>query len=115
MAILLSCVGKKSTQDVSFKGSWKATAFKIGDSLANFDISASMLNLKPDSRYSFTNNIGQVEAGTYQVYDSLLIMTDTTVRPSREKAVQLIKIKNDSLIFRMNYKDREAFMYFIRK
>ena len=99
---------------MQYKGNWKGSSLVIGDSVSTVDLTPVKLNLKEDSRYEYINNIGQMEAGTYFIRDSLLITMDTTVSPPKETAVHIIKAQNDSLLIRMNMSTQEAVMYFVK-
>lgn len=94
-------------------GDWKASALVINDSISKVDLSPVRLNILKNSRYFYTNNIGQLEAGTFIVSDSLFITTDTTKNPAVENAVHIIKADNDSLAIRMNINQKESVMYFV--
>ncbi len=85
------------------------------DSSVTLDVSNIILKLNEDSRYSFVNNIGQNEAGVYVVRDSLLVVTDTTVSPSVEKAMQITGLTSDSLVLRMNFGGKESWMHFTKQ
>lgn len=112
---LLGCRQVKVEQVFPLQGTWEALSMIVGDSISGINVSSSVLQIKSDSRYNFTNNLGQIEAGTYIVSDSLLIMTDTISQPSKEKAVQVVRVNSDTLSIRMNYNGEESFMYFKRK
>ena len=111
---LSSCNKNKEVPRMQYKGNWKGSSLVIGDSVSTVDLTPVKLNLKENSRYEYINNIGQMEAGTYFVRDSLLITMDTTVSPSKETAVHIIKAENDSLLIRMNMSTQEAVMYFVK-
>ena len=98
---------------MSLTGEWKAGGLVIGDSVSNVDLTPVKLNILKNSRYSYVNNIGQIEAGTFILKDSMLITTDTTVKPTKESAVHILKAENDSLTLRMNINQQEAIMYFV--
>jgi len=111
--LFASCSGKKETAKMSLTGEWKAGGLVIGDSVSSVDLTPVKLNILKNSRYSYVNNIGQIEAGTLILKDSMLITTDTTVKPTKENAVHILKAENDSLTLRMNINQQEAIMYFV--
>lgn len=112
LILLVACKKTPQASERPLKGLWRATAFYVGDSITNVDVSHVTLELTNNSRFSFVNNIGQAEAGTYIYTDSLLITTDTMVSPPVEKAMHVVKVSKDSLVLRMNFNAKEALMYF---
>lgn len=115
LVLLTACKKAVIPAPLTHKGVWQATSFQVKDSIVTMDVSNITLELKNNSRYSFVNNIGQVEAGTFVVSDSLLVVTDTTLMPSVEKAMQITGITADSLVLRMNFGGKEAWMHFAKK
>ncbi len=106
--LIIGCDQVKVEPVFPLHGTWAALSMIVGDSVSNINVTTS-------TRYNFTNNLGQIEAGTYIVSDSLLIMTDTISKPSKEKAVQVVRVNSDTLTIRMNFNGKESFMYFKRK
>ncbi len=113
--LIIGCDQVKVEPVFPLHGTWAALSMIVGDSVSNINVTTSTLQIKEDSRYNFTNNLGQIEAGTYIVSDSLLILTDTISKPSKEKAVQVVRVNSDTLTIRMNFNGKESFMYFKRK
>ncbi|HMY85449.1 MAG: hypothetical protein KDC31_01695 [Saprospiraceae bacterium] len=115
VSLFTSCKKTIISPPVTYKGIWQAGSFVVKDSSVTLDVSNIILKLNEDSRYSFVNNIGQNEAGVYVVRDSLLVVTDTTVSPSVEKAMQITGLTSDSLVLRMNFGGKESWMHFTKQ
>jgi hypothetical protein len=108
----LQCKKKINKETLVIGGHWNATRIKIGDSVPKIDYSKMHLVFSPDFRYSFTNNLNKVEAGTFTVIDSLLILMDTTRLPLEEKAMQILKLDKNHLDLKINLSEKEAVMSF---
>ena len=86
----------------------------VNDSIPKIEFDKMSLDLLPNSRYKFVNNLNQTEAGTFTITDSLLILADTTEGNYIEKAMHILKMTEDSMILRLNFKQKESKLLLIR-
>ena len=113
--IFAACKKKLPKAEILLEGTWRAGNLVIGDSVSPVDLSPVRLTFSKNSRYNYLNNIGQIQAGTYFLKDSLLITTDTTIKPIKETAVHIIKSTKDTLVLRMNLDSVETLMYLLKE
>ncbi len=114
LCTILSCKKNHKIPGLDLEGIWKGSAIKIGDSISTVDLSPVRLVFNQNSRYYYSNNIAQSEAGTYFIKDSILVTNDTTSKGNKETAVHVIKATKDSLVLRMNMDSVETLMFFVK-
>lgn len=109
-----SCRKNNKIPDLIVEGTWKGKTLKVGDSISKVDLTPVRLTFTKNSRYYYTNNIAQTEAGTYFITDSILVTNDTTSGKNSETAVHVVKVNKDSLVLRMNMDSVETLMFFVK-
>ena len=96
--------------DSDLAGSWHAVEItEEGDSLA-VDLKGIRFEFTDNARYYFHSTLNYEEAGTYRLDGPYLFSTDTTQEVSREKAVEIVLLNNDSLQLRMQELGKERIM-----
>lgn len=115
LSISFDCKKKINKESLVIGGHWDATFIKIGDSIPKIDFSKIHLTFHPNYRYNFTNNLNKIEAGTFTVIDSLLILMDTTKLPLEEKAMQILKLDQNHLELKLNLSNKMAIIRFQKK
>jgi len=113
--ILMGC-GEINTShpELINTGHWQVKKMWVNDSIPKIEFDKMSLDLLPNSRYKFVNNLNQTEAGTFTITDSLLILADTTEGNYIEKAMHILKMTEDSMILRLNFKQKESKLLLIR-
>ncbi len=83
-------------------GAWQAVSI-TSDTLLPQDLRVEdfQLAFSIDGRYTYSGNLYYREAGYYRIADGYLYTTDTLRQSMPEKAVQILKLSEDSLIVRM--------------
>lgn len=117
LLLIVFCISCRNSNEIPvliLEGTWKGSSLKVGDSISKVDLTPVRLTFTKNSRYHYTNNIAQTEAGTYFINDSILITNDTTMRDNKETAVHVVKATKDSLILRMNMDSVETLMFFVK-
>jgi len=64
----------------------------------------------PEERYRFQGTLNYREAGTYYLQSKYLYTTDTVNQASTEKAVEIVKLTEDSLFLKMQEAGKERLM-----
>lgn len=114
-SILVSMLFACDTVDGSkLKGYWKADRVtEIGEPL-DLDLSEIAFEFKQNGRYSYYNTPSLSEEGRYEIKGNRLFTTDTTGASPMQKAVEIIRLDQDSLHIRMNYGGKEQVLYLFR-
>lgn len=115
LVVALSCTKPKGVKTYPIFGDWQAYEMTQNDTISTVDLSAVRLTLKEVERFSFTNNLNQTSAGTFEIKDGLLLYTDTTVDPMKETAVHIYYLTQDTLKLRMNVSQKETILAFKRQ
>ncbi len=99
LVVLASC-GADAQQRLA--GSWQAVSI-TSDTLLPQDLRVEdfQLAFSKDGYYAYSGNLYYREAGHYRLEAGYLHTTDTLRQGAPEKAVQILKLSEDSLIVRM--------------
>ena len=88
-------------------GNWQAVSLsEAGDSLA-VDLSAIHFSFTNAGYYEFSSTLNYQESGAYRLDGVYLYSTDTLVKPLREKAVEIVLLRNDWLVLKMKELGKE--------
>lgn len=99
LVVLASC-GADTRQRLA--GSWQAVSITSDTPLPqDLRVEDFRLAFSADGRYTYSGNLYYREAGHYRLDDSYLYTTDTLRQNAPEKAVQILRLNEDSLIVRM--------------
>lgn len=93
---------------MKLEGNWQINKMLVHDTALKIDYQIMKLQFMPLHRYSFTNNLNQTEAGIFEIKDSLLLLSDTTKTKIVERAIQIMRLSNDTLLLRQNFQGNEA-------
>ena len=89
-------------------GTWRAVMLIDDKDTVGYDISQVQLQFDADKQYRFQGNLKNREAGSYYLLGKILYTTDTLVLPKTEKAVEIIKLDQDSMQLLMNAEGKNA-------
>lgn len=106
-----ACAPKTEHQIV---GNWQAIAvLEEGDSL-EVDPQYIKLNLEKNKGYTYNGPLKYEESGSYYVEAKYLYTLDTLNQASTEKAVEIVKLTEDSLQLLMKEGARERLLKFVK-
>jgi hypothetical protein len=96
-------------------GKWKAVELsEEGDSL-KVDASNVYFRFLESGRYEYYSTLNYHESGMYKLDGKYLLSTDTTRSDQAEKAVEIVKLVNDSLVLKMKEQGKERLMVLIKQ
>ncbi|MEL7222052.1 MAG: lipocalin family protein, partial [Bacteroidota bacterium] len=104
----ISCGGPYATDDLV--GEWQATELsEEGDSL-KVNTNDVRFTFSAAGRYQYFSTLNYQESGLYKIDGKYLLSTDTTRAGQAEKAVEIVKLINDSLVIKMKDQGKERLM-----
>lgn len=110
--LLASACGPKTEHQIV--GNWQAIAvLEEGDSL-EVDPQYIKLNLANNKGYTYNGPLKYEESGSYYVESKYLYTLDTLNQASTEKAVEIVKLTEDSLQLLMKEGARERLLKFVK-
>lgn len=110
--LLASACGPDVEQQII--GNWQAvTVLEEGDSL-EVDPQYIKLHFGQNKDYTYSGPLKYEESGSYYVESKYLYTLDTLNQASTEKAVQIVKLTEDSLQLLMKEGARERLLKFIK-
>lgn len=108
----ITACGPYATDDLV--GEWQAVGLsEEGDSL-KVDASDVRFSFSASGRYQYFSPLNYHESGLYNIEGKYLLWTDTTRSEQAEKAVEIVKLINDSLVIKMNNEGKERLMVLLR-
>lgn len=107
----IACQPKSNHFEPEIIGQWKPIALVSADSLVDLNFEVMSLTLDSNNSYVFVNNLNMLEAGKYLVKDSILVLSDTTKSPMKQKGLSILKVTKDSLVILMNIGGQENILY----
>lgn len=115
LVLSLSFFACGSYDNPDLAGNWQAINLtEEGDSLA-VDLSDIRFVFKDNGRYYFHSSLNYEEAGTYRLDGPYLFSTDTLSSITREKAVEITLLNEDSLQLRMQELGKERVMLLLKE
>ncbi len=113
VAVLSAC--QSGYEEEQLHGRWVGVAVSEEGSPLAIDPSQIQLHFLPDQRYTYRSTLDYKEAGSYFIDASYLYTRDTLNQASTEKAVELLKLKEDSLRIRMMEGGKERMLTLVRE
>lgn len=114
MALLLFTFACADQQQEKLVGNWQA--FEVLEKGRPMDINAGDIRFSfgAEDRYRFEGTLNYREAGTYYLQSKYLYTIDTVNQASTEKAVEIIKLTDDSLFLKMHETGKERIMKLVK-
>jgi hypothetical protein len=110
---LLTACAPYATTDLA--GKWRAVELsEEGDSLL-VDANDVRFQFLESGRYEYYSTLNYHESGKFKLDGKYLLSTDTTRSDQIEKAVEIVKLANDSLVIKMNEKGKERIAVFVKE
>lgn len=109
---LIAC--QKNIDRQSVTGGWKGYALNDGLQVRDLPTDSVGMQLNETGTYRFWGRGYYHEAGKWRIKQSYLYLLDTTQSNSRERAVQILSLQNDSLEIGMKVEDRFQTLYLTR-
>ncbi|MEZ4987738.1 MAG: hypothetical protein R2795_22365 [Saprospiraceae bacterium] len=107
MVLLTAC---KPYSNADLAGQWQAISLtEEGDSLV-VDLASIGFLFDTEGHYQFSSTLNYEEKGRYRLMDSYLFSTDSLRPPYKEKAVEIMRLSQDTLVLRMVDGDKERLM-----
>jgi len=113
VAVLSACQG--GYEEEQLHGRWVGVAVTEEGSPLAIDPSQIQLRFLTDQRYTYRSTLDYKEAGSYFIDANYLYTRDTLNQASTEKAVELLKLKEDSLRIRMLEGGKERMLTLVRE
>ena len=107
ICFLASCA---SLKDDLLLGDWQATEIIEEGKALPVNVEEIKLSFKGEDFYLFNSTLNYKEAGSYFLDSKYLFTTDTVNHASTEKAVEVIKLTQDSLVLKMNDSGKERLL-----
>jgi len=95
---------------VSIVGSWHGKTLSQNGNTISSDWSNVKFIFNVNGKYSYTNASEYTEKGKYQVKDHLLVTVPENDQTGSARSVEIIKLKLNSLILRMNDNGNEIIL-----
>ena len=102
-----------STSDLA--GTWQAVGLTDSADSLEIDLSEVRFTFDADGGYTFVSTLNYREAGSYRLDGPYLFTTDTLHSLSREKAVEIQQLANDSLVILMNEAGRDRVLTLLKQ
>lgn len=112
-ALLSACQGEYEEEQLH--GQWIGVSVTEQGTPLAIDPSQIQLHFMPDQRYTYRSTLDYKEAGSYFIDASYLYTRDTLNQASTEKAVELLKLNEDSLRIRMMEGGKERMLTLVRE
>lgn len=112
---LLLLIQACSLDQSDLSGHWKAVAFYENGAAVPVPLDSVALALTPDGHYSFTSTGFYREEGQYRCSMRYLFLNDTTVRPARERMVQVLYVSPDTLKIKMGKDGKEQVLFLTKR
>lgn len=108
LAFLFTTLSCSQFEDSLLIGQWKAVELLEENQKLEVPLEEVSLEFGVVNAYFYNSTLNYKEAGTYYFEEPYLFTVDTIHQASSEKAVQVVKLTNDSLHLKMqeNGKDR---------
>ncbi len=104
----------QSGEEELLHGQWQATSVTEEGEPLQVDASEISLVLSPQGQYLYRSTLNYREAGKWYFQSGYLFTQDTLKQGSREKAVQVVKLQEDTLELRMKDGVRERMLMLTR-
>lgn len=113
LTILAAACGDSYKDMIS--GKWQATEVLEGNKPMD-NVNPEMINFyfDNDHHYTYQGTLKYKEAGTYYIQSKYLYTIDTVNQASTEKAVEIVKLTEDSLHIKMNDAGKEQIMKLVK-
>lgn len=101
LMVFTSIVGCSSFSKSKLLGEWQAVSLIENKKPVKMDFSQVRFAFHSDGSYEYTSTLNHRESGFFDIREHLLLTLDTFNSGSTEKAVEILKLDNDSLIIKM--------------
>ncbi len=91
-------------------GDWQAVAVLEDEMPLEVNTEVIQFRFDKNHHYTYNGTLKYHEAGTYHIESKYLYTIDTVNRASTEKAVEIVKLTEDSLFLKMNEGGKERIM-----
>lgn len=95
-------------------GNWQAIALQEEGQPVEADIQVVRFHFDDNHQYQFHGTLNYEEAGTYYLNSKYLYTTDTLNQATTEKAVEIMRLTDDSLFIKMNESGRERVLKLVK-
>lgn len=113
LTILPAC--QSGYQPADLQGNWQAVAITEEGTPLAVDPSQIELQFTPADRYTYRSTLNYREAGSFYVDGTYLFTRDTLNQASTEKAVEILKLANDTLQLKMMDGDKERLLTMVKR
>jgi hypothetical protein len=113
LTILPAC--QSGYQPADLQGNWQAVAITEEGTPLAVDPSQIELEFTPADRYTYRSTLNYREAGSFYVDGTYLFTRDTLNQASTEKAVEILKLANDTLQLKMMDGDKERLLTMVKR
>lgn len=96
-------------------GQWEAIAITEEGTPLAVDPNQIKLHFMVSDHYTYQSTLNYREAGTYQIDGTYLFTRDTLNQASTQKAVEILKLVNDTLQLKMMDGDKERQLTMVRQ
>lgn len=113
--LTISTACQSGYQATALQGQWQAVAITEEGTPLAVDLSQIELQFTPSDRYTYQSTLNYREAGSFYVDGTYLFTRDTLNQASTEKAVEILKLANDTLQLKMMDGEKERRLTMIKK
>ena len=111
LVLLIGAIAFTSLREnVSITGSWHGTSVTQNGNVIQSNWSGVKFKFRIDGKYLFTNASDYSEEGQYEIKDNMLLTIPENDQTGTSRSVEIIKLKFNLLILRMNDKGNEIIL-----
>ncbi len=99
---VLAATACSTHEKEDIQGTWEGIAVLEDETPMAIDPSEIRISFGDKNNYAYSSTLNYKEAGTYYLDGKYLYTTDTLNMASTEKAVEIVKLVEDSLVLKMN-------------
>lgn len=112
--LLIFAVGCSEISNSNLAGSWTAVSMEINNEKVEVDLSEVKLDFDNSGGYNFHSTLNYQESGFYEIAQQFLFTIDTLGQDSQEKKVEIIEFTGSSMTIKMQEKNEERVIKFIK-
>ena len=114
LAIMVSAC-QSGYKPENLDGKWQAIAITEEETPLAVDPSEIQLQFNTEEQYTYHSTLNYREAGSYYINGTYLLTRDTLNQASTEKAVEILKLNNDTLQLKMMDGDKERLLTMVKQ